>query len=207
MVKWYELPVVCSTRHVKMQGKDHKNRWLTMQTLFWIKVEWLCGYSGWVYALRLIQATHTITVKTFLSWRHTQTNRLTYDIAFMLFEELFNTSWSMVKVTNTTRPCPRDSISNYIYIFKTKRTTHVWACGSIKVMAPTRLTRPCRSTRRQVLLLSTTLWWANAARTCPMLVWLSPVWFVPNHLSSTYPGLPNGRRGVAGNILYIKLQL
>jgi hypothetical protein len=90
---------------------------------------------------------------------------------------------------------------------KKEEMTHVWACGSISVTAPSGLTRPCRSTSKQVVLLSTTLWCANAARTREILVLLSPIWFVPDHFSSTYPAFPNGRRGVARNVLYIKLQL
>ena len=91
----------------------------------------------------------------------------------------------MVKVTNTPRPCP-DDVSATILITKVK-ITHVWACGSINVIDPSGLRRPCRSTSTQVLLLSTTLWCAKAAIIQEIFVPLSPVWFVPDHFSSMYP--------------------
>ena len=117
---------------------------------------WFCDYHEQACVTN-VEKDRPFTMKAFLPSKLLEPDRLTDNIATMFLEELLDPSESTIIVANTPRPGPKYCALVVVYIIK-ERATYVCACGSINVMAPSGLTRPCKSTSTQVRLLSTTLW-------------------------------------------------
>jgi len=117
---------------------------------------------------------------------------------------LLNANWSTVKVTNITGHVVENLLVT-IYMDQEWKNSCTYELVVNQNDVSCWTDRPCRSTSRQVFVLSTTVWWENAARMHPVLVWCHQFGFVPDHLSSTYPGLPNGGEEWQGTLLYTTL--